>query len=134
VKAVDSMVNGADFIETFRLLTDNYQFEAKTAYFITMRVFRGGGLTKDAVYLTGLINLLKYLQNGGNLELLYSGKFHLKHIPVIQELMHRKILRKPFLGHYFGTESAQNQIKKLQHITDLTQLINSNTYEHRVHH
>ncbi|NIP85497.1 MAG: DUF1704 domain-containing protein, partial [Planctomycetales bacterium] len=54
VVAAAQLVSGATFIETFRLLDRHYQFSQKTAYTVTMRTFRGGGLTKDMVYLSGL--------------------------------------------------------------------------------
>jgi uncharacterized protein (TIGR02421 family) len=125
VMAVDAMVNGAEFIEVFRTLTDNFHFDPKTAFFITMRVFRGGGLTKDALYLTGLIQLLRHLKKGGDLELLYAGKFHLKHVPVIRELMQRNILKTPLLGTYLKSPEAEKRIERLKHITNLTELLPS---------
>ena len=39
-----------------------------------MRIYRGGGLTKDAVYLRGLLQILRYLREGGELEPLFVGK------------------------------------------------------------
>jgi uncharacterized protein (TIGR02421 family) len=134
VIAVDAMVKGAEFIETFRMLKDEFHFEGKTAYFISMRVFRGGGFPKDALYLDGLIHLLKYLQKGGNLEILYSGKFHLRHVGVIEELMHRQILKAPFLGPYLKSQNTRQRIRKLEKVTDLTALLNTNNYEHSIHH
>lgn len=123
VRAVYAMEKGADFIETFRELNERYDFDPKTAYLITMRVFRGGGFTKDALYLSGVLQLLKYLQAGGNLEILYSGKFHIKHVPIIQELMHRKILKPPFLSPYFQTEAVKKRIEHLKTNTDISTLL-----------
>jgi uncharacterized protein (TIGR02421 family) len=123
VRAVYAMEKGADFIETFRELTDQYGFAPKTAYLITMRVFRGGGFSKDALYLSGVLQLLKYLRAGGNLEILYSGKFPIKHVPVIRELMHRKILKAPFLSPYFQSETVKKRIENLKTTTDLTTLL-----------
>ena len=39
---------------------------------------RGGGLTKDALYLKGLIELLAFFKQGGAMEPLLLGKFDLK--------------------------------------------------------
>lgn len=133
VRAVDSMVQGAEFVETFRLLKDNYHFEPKEAYNITMRVFRGGGLTKDAVYLTGLIELLKYLQNGGDYEILNAGKFHLKHVPIIEELIHRKILKKPLMAPYLKLDKVKNRLKNLKEIKNLSELITQQTNDYSLH-
>lgn len=92
VIAVDQMVSGSSFIDTFYLLVDKYQFSNKAAFIIAMRVYRGGGLTKDAVYLKGLLNIIDYLKKGKSLEPLLIGKIRQSYIPVVQELIHRQIL------------------------------------------
>ena len=38
------------------------------AFATTVRVFRSGGLTKDAVYLRGLVELVDHLAAGGDLD------------------------------------------------------------------
>ena len=58
-----------------------------------MRVFRGGGLTKDAIYLRGLLQLLAHLARGGALEPLLVGKIALDHVPLVEELVLREVLR-----------------------------------------
>jgi hypothetical protein len=60
-----------------------------------MRVFRAGGLTKDAIYLRGLVALLGHLAAGGALEPLLAGKVSLEQLPLVEELLRRKILRAP---------------------------------------
>jgi len=60
-----------------------------------VRVFRGGGLTKDASYLRGLVRLLNYIQDGGMIEPLLVGKIGADEVPVINELLRRKVLRSP---------------------------------------
>ena len=62
---------GCDVGETFALLHEQHNYGARAAFDLTMRVYRGGGLTKDAVYLRGLVALLKYLGAGGELETLF---------------------------------------------------------------
>lgn len=95
VHAVRRVVEGADFMETFTELDRTYDFDRKTAFGITVRVFRGGGLTKDAVYLQGLVDLLAYLKDGGKIEPLLVGKMALEHIPLIEELLWRQVLKPP---------------------------------------
>ena len=97
VVAAKMLVEGADFIETFRRLDDDFRFSQRVAYTITMRIYRGGGLTKDAVYLRGLVEILDYLRSGGDLEPLFVGKIAADHIPLIQELRHRNVLKAPVL-------------------------------------
>ena len=82
------MLDGASFIDTFRTLNHNYEFSQRTAYTIAMRLYRGGGLTKDAVYLRGLLQILRYLREGGELEPLFIGKVASAHLPMISELTH----------------------------------------------
>nr|WP_321223640.1 flavohemoglobin expression-modulating QEGLA motif protein [uncultured Psychroserpens sp.] len=124
VIAVESMVNGSSFIETFDLLCDKYGFSNRIAYYISMRVYRGGGLTKDAVYLAGLIDLMDYLKQGGNLENLYTGKFNITHIELINELVYRDVLKKPELPRFLERKSVQKRLKKLREGIDITQLVN----------
>lgn len=94
VVAVHQMVSGASFIDTFFLLVDKYDFSESAAFSIAMRVYRGGGLTKDAVYLKGLLNIIEYIKKGKSLHPLLIGKIRQDYIPVIQELIHRQILTK----------------------------------------
>ncbi len=67
VVAAAHMIDGATFVETFRELDRTHGFSQRTAFVVTMRTYRGGGLTKDAVYLRGLRQILDYLGNGGRL-------------------------------------------------------------------
>ena len=124
VVAVESMVNGANFISTFNLLRNTYSFSERIAYYISMRVYRGGGLTKDAVYLAGLIDLMDYLKKGGELEHLYTGKFNITHIELIQELLYRNVLVQPELPRFLERKSVQERLKRLRSGIDITELVN----------
>ena len=97
VIAARCLTEGASFIDTFRELNETYLFTQRTAFTITMRIYRSGGLTKDAVYLRGLVHLLDYLKRGGALEPLFVGKIAAEHIPIIQELQWRKVLKPALL-------------------------------------
>lgn len=97
VIATDSMIRGETFANTFSQLVDQYGFAEHAAYTITLRVYRGGGLTKDAVYLRGLVEILRYVGNGGDLSLLFVGKLAADHIPVVRELLLRGVLQQPAL-------------------------------------
>jgi uncharacterized protein (TIGR02421 family) len=92
VVAVRHLVDGASFVETFRSLSNDFGFSDRVAYNITMRVFRGGGLTKDAIYLRGLVAILKYVKQGRSLDPLFAGKMAVEHIPIIKELQYRNVL------------------------------------------
>jgi uncharacterized protein (TIGR02421 family) len=92
VVAVRGLTRGQTFPETYRLLCKKYGFAPRTAFTITMRVFRGGGLTKDAVYLRGLLFVLRYLRAGNDTEALWIGKVGAEHLPLIEELRWREVL------------------------------------------
>ena len=53
VVAVDAMARGAEFGQCFRLLAADHGFSQRTAFNITARIYRSGGLAKDLIYLKG---------------------------------------------------------------------------------
>lgn len=115
VLAVNASIKKESFTNTFKMLVEKHNFSAYTAFNITMRAYRGGGLTKDAVYLKGLIDLLKYLQKGKPLEPLYVGKITEAYLPIIQELQFRNILKPiPLKPRYLTNIAALEKIKTLQ--------------------
>ena len=124
VLAVNALIGGADFVECYHMLCKEYGFCGKNSFNITMRVFRGGGFTKDAIYLKGLIQVLNFIKEGGDLTRLYAGKYALEHLPFIEELEHLSILRKPILPDYLGTREAREKIKRIQKGIVLSELIN----------
>jgi len=97
VMAVRSVIEGASFGDTFKLLNDDFGVSDRLAFVTSLRVHRGGGLTKDILYLRGLRDLLKYLEAGHELEPLYVGKIGLPHVPYVQELRRRGIINPPAL-------------------------------------
>jgi uncharacterized protein (TIGR02421 family) len=118
VAAVHSMVEGASFIETFDLLHHQRGIGAKTAFMTTLRVYRGGGLTKDALYLRGLRDLLGYLRAGHDLEPLYVGKVSLRHVPLVQELRRRGLVRPPaILPRFWSLPTHDDRLEKCRRST-----------------
>jgi uncharacterized protein (TIGR02421 family) len=122
VVAASRMVDGAGFVEVFNELNKDYGFERKKAFYITTRIFRGGGLTKDAIYLRGLVQLLEYLKNGGKLEPLFVGKISADHVAIIKELQWRKILQPPQLRPAYFDDP--NSIQKLMDLKNGLTVIN----------
>ena len=125
VIAVHSIIQGADFVETFRLLRDEYNFRAFTAFTMTMRVCRGGGYTKDMVYLRGFLNLLEYLAEDRDFQLLFYGKIAMDHLLLLEELRWRKVLQPIALTpRYLEDVEGQRRLEalksnsSLQHILD----------------
>ncbi|WP_299547585.1 tyrosine/phenylalanine carboxypeptidase domain-containing protein [Seonamhaeicola sp.] len=87
VIAVDSLAKGYSFSKTFRLLHNQYDLDREKAFFITLRVHRGGGFTKDYLYLTGLKKIYDYYHQGKDLTLLLTGKVTLEYAEDIEALM-----------------------------------------------
>ncbi len=87
VIAVDSLAKGYSFSKTFSLLQDTYNVDNETAFYITLRVHRGGGFTKDYLYLTGLKKVLDYFNAGNDMSLLLTGKASLEYVDQIEYLI-----------------------------------------------
>lgn len=95
VLAAHQMLSGEGFVSTFEYLRDQCHLSERAAFTTTVRVYRGGGFTKDIIYLRGLRELLEYLRAGHKIEPLYVGKIGLRHVPAIQELRRRSVLQAP---------------------------------------
>jgi uncharacterized protein (TIGR02421 family) len=110
VVAVHQMAGGATFPEVHAGLVD-CGVAAAEAFTITARVFRSGGLTKDAVYLRGLRNIISHVGAGGGLDGLWLGKMSLTDLPHIEDLRDRGILREPLvLPRYLADPAAQQRL------------------------
>lgn len=121
--AVQMRIEGAAFIDTFRVLTDGFGFGEQMAFNLVMRVYRGGGFTKDAVYLRGLIWLLEYFTTGGDAEILLCGKMAQEQIPLIRELRWRKVVKGPVLiPRYLTMDETQPRLDSLRTGLSLLQL------------
>jgi len=115
VLAAEMMIDGATFIDLFRVLTHQHGFQRRSAFGIATRIVRGGGLTKDAVYLRGLSKVMKYLAQGGPIERLFVGKFGFPHIPLIEELEWRRIVhRAPLRSRHLDGPMADERIRRLK--------------------
>ncbi|MFV9550908.1 flavohemoglobin expression-modulating QEGLA motif protein [Algibacter sp. PT7-4] len=89
VIAVDSLAKGYTFSRTFRLLHNQYDLDRETAFYITVRAHRGGGFTKDYLYLTGLKKVYDYYHQGKDLSLLLTGKVSLEYVNEIESLINK---------------------------------------------
>ncbi len=124
VIAAQRLIEGASFIDTFRELNGTWGFEQRVAFIITSRIYRGGGLTKDMVYLRGLQTVLSYLGKGGSLDPILVGKISLEHVPVIRELQYRKLLNPvPLRPRYLESREVIQRLDRAQKgitVIDLT--------------
>ena len=88
VLAVDSLAKGYSFSKTFNLLHNTYDLNKEKSFYITMRAHRGGGFTKDYLYLTGLKKVYDYHKRKKDLSLLLTGKVSLDYLNDIEYLIH----------------------------------------------
>ena len=115
VVAADQLVRGDSFIEVYTRLIENHRFESRIAYTIALRVFRGGGLTKDVVYLRGLVEILEWLAKGADLEPLLVGKIAGDHLAIVRELLLRGVLQPPPLRpRYLDDPRAAKRLERLR--------------------
>lgn len=97
VTAVRALLDGATFTEVFEDLHERLGFAAKTAWSVTIRVVRSGGLTKDVIYLRGISRVLEFVAERQDLTPLLVGKLSVDHVPLIEELLERGVLQQPWL-------------------------------------
>jgi uncharacterized protein (TIGR02421 family) len=93
VIAVDRLIHGADFLDIFTELREEQALAPKTAWSVTIRVARNGGLTKDIIYLRGITRVLEFVSRRKSIEPLLVGKLSLDTVPLIEELIEREILQ-----------------------------------------
>ena len=75
-----------------------------------MRAHRGGGFTKDYLYLTGLKKVYNYYQEGKDLRLLLTGKVCLDYCDDIQYLLDHGYAVAP--KHYTTSFRENNNTNK----------------------
>ncbi len=126
VIAVDSIYRGDSFLQCFHLLRQHYNFRPFTAFNLTMRVYRGGGYTKDVIYLRGLVRLLHYICGNEELDLLYCGKIALEHLDFLEELRWREVLKPLALQpRYLRDADAARRLQALRLNPTLTNMLNN---------
>jgi uncharacterized protein (TIGR02421 family) len=124
VLACRTLVEGASLEETFDDLTRRHGFAARPAFTMAARVHRGGGLTKDAIYLRGLREALYQLSTCEDPRVLFAGKIAAWHVPIIEELRRRGVLEPiPLLPRYLERPDVQKRLARLREgltLADLT--------------
>ncbi|WP_046756756.1 flavohemoglobin expression-modulating QEGLA motif protein [Kordia jejudonensis] len=86
VIAVDSLAKGYSFSTTFRKFVNTYDLDKDTAFNISVRAHRGGGFTKDYLYLSGLKKIYNYYKSGKDMNALLRGKISLDYLENIESL------------------------------------------------
>lgn len=117
VIAVDSLIKGYLFSDTFDLLHRHYKLDRDEAFAITLRVHRGGGFTKDHLYLSGLKKVYNYAKTGKDIGVLLTGKVCMNYEPTILRLQELGLAIPPrhFTDAY---ETNSNKNKNLEFILD----------------
>jgi hypothetical protein len=124
VVAVEAMLAGATFIDVYRTLTKQHEFSRKGAFGIAARVFRSGGLAKDAIYLRGFSQVMDLARSGASLEPYWLGKIASRHAPVIEELLQRGLVRPPRITPLFLAEAgAKDRIAGLARSASLNDIL-----------
>lgn len=97
--------------EIYDCLVEEHGIPSKEAFDTVVRAKRGGGLTKDALYLKGLAELLAYLEHDGEFEVLFLGKFALKQLTSLRKLMDEGVLQPPdLLPSYCDEDDAIDRL------------------------
>lgn len=94
VLASDSLIKGYSFSDTFDLLYSQYKLDKETAWSITLRAHRGGGFTKDYLYLSGLKKVYDYYSSGKDMGLLLTGKVSIEDENLIKKLQKSGLAEK----------------------------------------
>jgi len=95
VLAVKSLLDNHSFSQTFDLLREEYDATEQNAFITTARVYRGGGFTKDFLYLRGLAQARQYHQGGNDWGPVFAGKIPFSKTKQIEELILRGIVSPP---------------------------------------
>ncbi|WEK06159.1 MAG: flavohemoglobin expression-modulating QEGLA motif protein [Candidatus Devosia phytovorans] len=107
-----AMLDGASFPDCYKTIRA-FGLPESSAFNLVLRVYRGGGLAKDAVYLRGLLEVLSHLRSGGSLDPFWMGKIAASHFSIIQELSTRGLLKAPQLVPAFLSHpQAGDRLKK----------------------
>lgn len=115
VIAVHAMQQGGGFIDCYRLLIKEHGFTDKTAFGIAARVFRSGGLAKDAIYLKGFMDVLERVASERSLAPFWLGKIAPRHVPAIEELLQRGLVHDPiFMPLFLDDEETKKRIARLR--------------------
>ena len=124
VLVVEAMLGGAGFVEAYRLLREEHAFSPRGAFNIVARVYRSGGLTKDAIYLRGLLQVIDYVADGGDLAPLWLGKIAEHHLPVVAELRQRGLLHPALVQpEFLARPLARRQLERIRQRTPFTTLV-----------
>jgi uncharacterized protein (TIGR02421 family) len=94
VIAVQYMLEQGDFVKTYHTLMNEFDLEKNFVFTLTTRVYRGGGFTKDYLYLKGFRDVLN-LAKDNPIDNLLVGKIGTLDFNVTNEIVERGMIAKP---------------------------------------
>jgi uncharacterized protein (TIGR02421 family) len=117
VMAADSLLKGFTFCDTFDMLHNQYKLNREESYNISLRAHRGGGFTKDYMYLTGLKKVYERYKQNEDLSPLLAGKVSLEHSHIIKNWQEQGIANENKYKN-FAFAKNENSNTKLEFILD----------------
>ena len=105
VLAVKEMLKHGDFRHTYSFLHEEYKLSPNDAFKLAVRVHRGGGFTKDYLYLRGVSQALD-LAKQRDIRNLYVGKTGFDYLSVIDEMIERQLVSEAAYYPQFLVEPA----------------------------
>jgi len=125
VVATDMAIHGQGVPAIFDVLHGSHDLPTDDAFDVAVRALRGGGLTKDAVYLRGLRDLIDYLRMEGDFETLFAGKFALSHRVVLDQLVeHGWVAPAAVLPRYTSAPGFSRRLQRCRTL-EVSQLFHS---------
>ena len=110
-------IHGKGIPAIFDVLHHNHALPTDDAFDVAVRALRGGGLTKDAVYLRGLRDLLADLRAGGDFSALFAGKFALAHRGIVAALIDDGWVAPPrLLPRYASAEGFAEVLERCRDV------------------
>lgn len=94
VLAVKEMLKYGDFRHTYAFLHEEHRLSESEAFKLAVRVHRGGGFTKDYLYLNGVGLALETIKTQ-DIKNLYVGKTGFAYLPIINEMVDRQLVKAP---------------------------------------
>ena len=111
------VVKGVTFVEAFDALTKTFCLSNDRAFNMATRLYRGGGFTKDRLYLPGFVELYQQ-RNALDKDLLFSGKTSSEYAALVQNLKSNGLFSSlEYMSHSFNCQEPVDQ--RLDHLIEL---------------
>lgn len=117
VLLADNVIKGISFAASFDQLVSDYRLSRDHAFRLVTRLYRGGGFTKDRLYLPGFLELFYDHSDANKMDWLLAGKTAQEYLhirPVLEEFE----LLNPNKYHsrtFSGVKPAHNELDQLLH-------------------